>query len=315
MYQEASINNEIVVLSTGIDQYIQEVFFHLGNRNRIIGTNRDDAEPETISSDDFKNLCLLLGADDDSVNEESGLEGHDDGIEFQDFHSRLIDMFAEINDEDCKVEDEGKRRGDQNRWRSDDEMVEAGINVPDRQGLVLRQMCTECFQYRSVLEVFHSVLYKQGKTPIFKDGDNREHLDIHTANNSEREDSMSILAGNEEVAILRAENNCLREVVEDMRRALQSCDAKCLALLVEIKKFHQSNGNHLLIDNYNKQKMGLGSGETESTRVVKLVKEINMLRENRDKQLEEAILFTQHLEAELWQERQKNEVTEKCDKG
>lgn len=168
MYQEASINNEIVVLSTGIDQYIQEVFFHLGNRNRITGTHGDDAEPETISSDDFKNLCLLLGADDDSVKEESGLESHDDGIEFQDFHSRLIDMFAEINDEDCKVEDEGKRRGNQNRWRSDDEMVEAGINVPDRQGLVLRQMCTECFQYRSVLEVFHSVLYKQGKTPIFK---------------------------------------------------------------------------------------------------------------------------------------------------
>nr|XP_054752464.1 EF-hand and coiled-coil domain-containing protein 1-like [Lytechinus pictus] len=296
--QEPNISNEIIVLSTGIDQYIQEIFFHLGNRDHITNTNRDGGEKETISWNDFYILCQLLGADEDSVNKERGM--HDDEIGFQDFHSRLINIFAKISEESCKVDDQNERN--ENRWKTDDEMVEAGINIPDRKGLLLRQMCTECFHCRSPLAVFHSVLYKQGKIPMCED---EEHY-------SKLRDGRPILTRNEEVATLRAENNCLREVVEDMRRALQTCDAKCLAMTVEITKINQSDE---MVNDGNKQTRSIDYNEKESTRVKKLVKEMIWLRESRDKQLEEAILFTQQMEAELWQEKLKNKAPEKCDKG
>lgn len=97
------VENEIVVLATGIDQYLQEVFHHLAY------TNRDD----TVSAEDFTSLCAVLGltgaekgktkgqkgvtgdAEKEEEDEEfkdvcSGLPSQ---LSFKDFHSRLCGYF------------------------------------------------------------------------------------------------------------------------------------------------------------------------------------------------------------------------------
>lgn len=50
---DASVENEIVVLATGIDQYLQEVFHHL----LALPGRQDDALP----AEDFTALCCVLG--------------------------------------------------------------------------------------------------------------------------------------------------------------------------------------------------------------------------------------------------------------
>ena len=92
--------NEVVVLATGIDQYLQEVFHHLTYSNRN----------DTMSAEDFSALCSVLGLTEkrkratkggtgDGQNDEedeefgdvcSGLPGQ---ISFKDFHSRLCGYF------------------------------------------------------------------------------------------------------------------------------------------------------------------------------------------------------------------------------
>lgn len=99
---DPGVENEIVVLATGIDQYLQEVFHHLAY------TNKDD----TVSAEDFTALCAVLGLTgvgkrtikrtecpgDGEKNEDdeefrdvcSGLPCQ---LSFKDFHSRLCGYF------------------------------------------------------------------------------------------------------------------------------------------------------------------------------------------------------------------------------
>ncbi|KAK5873075.1 hypothetical protein PBY51_013719 [Eleginops maclovinus] len=48
---DPGVENEIVVLANGIDQYLQEVFHHLAYPNR----------EDTVSAEDFSALCAVLG--------------------------------------------------------------------------------------------------------------------------------------------------------------------------------------------------------------------------------------------------------------
>lgn len=97
---DPGVDNEIVVLATGIDQYLQEVFHHLTYSN----------PNDTMSAEDFSALCSVLGLTEkrkrairggtgDGQNDEedeefgdicSGLPGQ---ISFKDFHSRLCGYF------------------------------------------------------------------------------------------------------------------------------------------------------------------------------------------------------------------------------
>lgn len=91
--------NEIVVLATGIDQYLQEVFHHLAY------PDRDDR----VSAEDFATLCAVLGVAAAAPNTIPGGEGDEDDddddefqdvcsglpsrLPFKDFHSRLCGFF------------------------------------------------------------------------------------------------------------------------------------------------------------------------------------------------------------------------------
>lgn len=99
---DPGVDNEIVVLATGIDQYLQEVFHHLAYPNR----------EDTVSAEDFTALCAVLGLTGAergrrTVNAGTGEEKKDEEDEefkdvcaglpcqlsFKDFHSRLCGYF------------------------------------------------------------------------------------------------------------------------------------------------------------------------------------------------------------------------------
>lgn len=141
---DPGVENEIVVLATGIDQYLQEVFHHLAY------TNKDD----TVSAEDFTALCAVLGltgaekgqrkgqkgvngdAEKDEEDEEfkdvcSGLPSQ---LSFKDFHSRLCGYF--------RVRSARRGAGDC-AWRlpvtDDTELVERQIRL--RWPRVRRRKC------------------------------------------------------------------------------------------------------------------------------------------------------------------------------
>lgn len=98
--------NEIVVLATGIDQYLQEVFHHLAYPNRN----------DTLSAEDFITLCGVLGISGADKRKGTEKEAPGDGPEreedeeftdvcsglphqlsFKDFHSRLCGFFRVLS--------------------------------------------------------------------------------------------------------------------------------------------------------------------------------------------------------------------------
>uniref|UniRef100_A0A3B4U5V8 Uncharacterized protein n=1 Tax=Seriola dumerili TaxID=41447 RepID=A0A3B4U5V8_SERDU len=177
--------NEIVVLATGIDQYLQEVFHHLAY------PNRDD----TVTAEDFTALCAVLGLPGAGKRtrkgkEENGGEEKDEEDEefrdvcsglpcqlsFKDFHSRLCGYFRVRT---------ARRGTGECAWRlpltEDTELVERQIRL--RWPRVRRRKCVSFDLTRDQNEV-----------------------------------------------------SALRELVEDLRSALQGSDARCLALEVALRR-------------------------------------------------------------------------------
>lgn len=92
--REPGVDNEIIVLATGIDQYLQEVFHHLA-----YASNSD-----LVSEQDFRLLCSLLGVSTEKGEKEEyeDTERKDrdvctslsTALTFREFHSRLCGSFA-----------------------------------------------------------------------------------------------------------------------------------------------------------------------------------------------------------------------------
>lgn len=87
---DPAVENEIVVLATGVDQYLQEVFHHLAFYN---GDN-------LVTNDDFRTLCLVLGISKDAETENGVSEREDicyklpQALNFKEFHARLCGYFS-----------------------------------------------------------------------------------------------------------------------------------------------------------------------------------------------------------------------------
>ena len=131
-----------MVLATGIDQYLQEVFHHLAY------TNRDD----TVSADDFTALCAVLGLTGAEKGKKRTLKGVDVEkdeedeefrdvcselpcqLSFKDFHSRLCGYFRVRS---------ARRGTGECAWRlpvtEDTELVERQIRI--RWPRVRRRKC------------------------------------------------------------------------------------------------------------------------------------------------------------------------------
>ncbi|XP_061543798.1 EF-hand and coiled-coil domain-containing protein 1 isoform X1 [Phycodurus eques] len=266
-------DNEIVVLATGIDQYLQEVFHHLAY------PSRDDK----VSAEDFRTLCAVLGVtgaahkgkktrkgSDDEPDEEfadvcSGLPRQ---MTFQDFHSRLCGYF--------------RVRCAQSVWRlpvtEETEMVERHIRL--RWPRVRR----------------------------------RKYVSLEQSSRNHNRSTAAEDASSEELG-------ALRELVEDLRSALQGSDARCLALEVALRQERSCTQSAPISVSSPTTSISLIQGKLVPTRRIKglniaggsggrrlgrrwdmrdpLLRELQLIRSSRDGQLEEAIKFNERLEEEL----------------
>lgn len=194
---DRGVENEIVVLATGLDQYLQEVFHHLDSR----GVGR-------LPRDDFHALCAVLGlralgdpkpapgdpnptprdspeGDPEDTDEEArlALSPEPPELSFRQFHARLCGYF-------------GTRAGARLPRGAPSEHIETQIRLRRPR--------------------------RRRRRPSGTPGD------PHSGPSSDPDP--------EGPARLREENSSLRELVEDLRAALQSSDARCLALQVGLWK-------------------------------------------------------------------------------
>ncbi|XP_061115022.1 EF-hand and coiled-coil domain-containing protein 1-like [Conger conger] len=264
---DPGVENEIVVLATGIDQYLQEIFHHLAYRNGC----------DLVTAQDFRLLCHVLGIlNSGDGGDEKGHADETAGIlsrlpsqlHFKDFHARLCGHFS------LRV-----RKGGPNARlpvTEETEHIEREIRL--RWPRVRKRKC---------------VSFNLSKDAL---SDRREIprpasiLKMHNLHHSLQQVEM--------------ENASLRELVEDLRAALQTSDARRLALEVTLQRERGA-------------RCGGGEGEelreereareaelpTTASRLPRgtrdLLRELELIRASRDGQLEEAMRFNKRLEAEL----------------
>ncbi|XP_028634293.1 EF-hand and coiled-coil domain-containing protein 1 isoform X2 [Grammomys surdaster] len=192
---DRGVENEIVVLATGLDQYLQEVFHHLDCR----GAGR-------LPRADFRALCAVLGlnADGEATTED-----------------------ANSGEAAAKNPAAG--------------MIAGGdADVREEARLALRADPPEL-----TFRQFHARLcgyFSSRAGPRLPRGALSEHIEtqirLRRPRRRRRPGSPSLHRGayGERVAHLEEENSSLRELVEDLRAALQSSDARCLALQVGLWK-------------------------------------------------------------------------------
>ncbi|XP_014910066.1 EF-hand and coiled-coil domain-containing protein 1 isoform X1 [Poecilia latipinna] len=293
---DPAAENEIVVLATGIDQYLQEVFHHLAL------PSLDD----TVSGQDFAALCAVLGlpgaqrtpeAEDGSG--DGGTEqqhqqqqqqqceefaevcsGLPERLSFRDFHSRLCGCFRVRS---------APGVGGGRAWRlpvsEDTELVERQIRL--RWPRIRRRKCVS--------------------------------FDLGRDQTGTR--SRSVKSGAQEELREQDEVGALRELVEDLRSALQGSDARCLALEVALRRERSrtpagpcshsatlsiptpcgalTQGKQGQTDRPKSQPDGTRKGPMRWDIRDPLLRELKLIRSSRDGQLEEAIKFNECLEEEL----------------
>nr|XP_006823523.1 PREDICTED: EF-hand and coiled-coil domain-containing protein 1-like [Saccoglossus kowalevskii] len=284
---DRGVENEIVVLAAGLDQYLQEIYHHL-----------DSNGDQKLPCQDFKVLCEILGLLGDGENDIGNsvilFKNLPEELDFKEFHMRLGEYFASRGDKAYKAVPE---------CTHDTEHIDTELRLRHpRTGLTLHTMCVECFSSKPITDIYKSLLHVQGRE------DNTENSEANSKESGVKEPAQGsnertlgdqVRELKRELVKSHEENESLREVVEDMRLALQSNDARSLALQVAFRK------THLLHEKceVKKTKYRTRSPLTQSKSIEALVQELNHLRESRDNQLEEAMRFTQQLEADLLRSR------------
>ncbi|XP_052576076.1 LOW QUALITY PROTEIN: EF-hand and coiled-coil domain-containing protein 1 [Peromyscus californicus insignis] len=193
---DRGVENEIVVLATGLDQYLQEVFHHLDCR----GAGR-------LPRADFRALCAVLGLNAD----------------------------GEATTEDANPSEVAAKNPAAGTVAGRD------ADVREEARLALRAEPPEL-----TFRQFHARLCGYFSTragPRLPRGALSEHIETQIRlrrprRRRRRPGSPSLQGGTdgERVTHLEEENSSLRELVEDLRAALQSSDARCLALQVGLWK-------------------------------------------------------------------------------
>uniref|UniRef100_A0A8C3ADU6 EF-hand and coiled-coil domain containing 1 n=1 Tax=Cyclopterus lumpus TaxID=8103 RepID=A0A8C3ADU6_CYCLU len=243
---DRGVENEIIVLATGLDQYLQEIFHHM-----------DYHGGGKIPVEDFNILCDVLGLNKDSEDTECTgvLDNLPDELTFRHFHAKLCGYFS----------------------------TKAG-----------RQ-------------------YENGRLLVGKDS---EHIETQIRLRSplrRREKLLSGGASSDSCPAAAAgvggggrhledENASLRELIEDMRAALQSSDARCLAL--QVRDYGKA------IPSINQRMKSLSNLKSLQS----IIHEIELLRSSRDLQVEEAMLCNERMEQELWTSKETVATLEDCNR-
>lgn len=110
------------------------------------------------------------------------------------------------------------------------------------------------------------------------------------------------------------ENASLRELVEDLRSALQASDARCIALEVALRRASEGQ------DRLETPAKVLPTPSSQHSRSVRwarrkgvdLQRELDLIRSSRDGQLQEAMRYSQQLEEELRTAHRQAELLEEA---
>ncbi|KAG6938058.1 EF-hand and coiled-coil domain containing 1 [Chelydra serpentina] len=287
---DRGVENEIVVLATGLDQYLQEIFHHL------------DCQAEgRIPGEDFRTLCRVLGlADPEEAaadpEECAGLwEDLAPELTFRQFHAKLCGYFS----------------------------TQAGC-APQRPAVGRLPLGKESEHIETQIRLRSPLRRRRDKAgqgaAAIKSGSPRGASPPPHARRPgpcSRECYEEIVAleqAEDRIVKLEEENGSLRELVEDMRAALQSSDARCLALQVGLWKSHANHkkdgtcfiGNRRL----------LTPKHSQPTKCLQSVlKEVELIRNSRDGQIEEAIRFNQELQKELKSSQEAIVTLEDCNRN
>ncbi|KAM7095911.1 EF-hand and coiled-coil domain-containing protein 1 isoform 3-T3 [Ciconia maguari] len=264
---DRGVENEIVVLATGLDQYLQEIFHHL-----------DCAGAGRIPGEDFRTLCQVLGLEEAAEaaadpEECAGLwEGLSAELTFRQFHARLCGYFS------TKAGSAPRRAVPRLPLGRESEHIETQIRLRSPR--------------------------RRRRDPAGPGAAGRpgggEAAGRRPAGPCSRECYEEIVAleqAEDRIAKLEEENGSLRELVEDMRAALQSSDARCLALQVGLRKSHANHKEEGTCFIGSKRQLTQNHSQTKCLQSV--LKEVELIRSSRDGQIEEAIRFNQELEREL----------------
>ncbi|XP_058701045.1 EF-hand and coiled-coil domain-containing protein 1 isoform X2 [Poecile atricapillus] len=262
---DRGVENEIVVLATGLDQYLQEIFHHL-----------DCAGAGRIPGEDFRTLCQVLGLEEAAEPEEcAGLwDGLSAELTFRQFHARLCGHFSTRAGPRLPLGRESEHIETQIRLRSPRRRRRRAH--PGAAGSAERRPPGPC---------------------------SRECY----------EEIVALEQAEDRIAKLEEENGSLRELVEDMRAALQSSDARCLALQVGLRKSHASHKEEGSCFIGSKRPLTQNHSQTECLQSV--LKEMELIRSSRDGQIEEAIRFNQELEKELKSSQEALVSLEDCNRN
>ncbi|CAH2313269.1 EF-hand and coiled-coil domain-containing 1 [Pelobates cultripes] len=225
---DKGVENEIIVLATGLDQYLQEIFHHLDWQG--IGT---------ISKSEFRTLCEVLGLEPGQEECAGLLDDLPDEINFRTFHGKLCEYFS----------------------------TKSGCQT------------------------------RTGRLPVGKEN---EHIEtqIRLRRPLRRRPSPGSRGSQQEAAALQRledENSSLRELVEDMRVALQSSDARSLALQVGLRKCHASHtkdGGCIMFNTHVVSQRYMIMTQS-------VLREVDLIQSSRDDQLEEMMRMNNDLEDEL----------------
>lgn len=202
---DRGVENEIIVLATGLDQYLQEIFHHL-----------DCQGDGKIPAEDFSILCEILGLSEDCDLEECAgiLDNLPKEFTFRQFHAKLCGYFS--TKAGCQYENGRLLVG------KESEHIETQIRLRSplrRRGKFLslgtsnKRESEEC---SSPTEDGHASGCKQ----------------LGSCTRACYEEIVALEEAEDRISKLEEENASLRELVEDMRAALQSSDARSLALQV-----------------------------------------------------------------------------------
>ncbi|XP_056130286.1 EF-hand and coiled-coil domain-containing protein 1 isoform X2 [Lampris incognitus] len=278
---DRGVENEIIVLATGLDQYLQEIFHHM-----------DYQGDGKISVEDFNILCEILGLNKDSDSEcDSILDNLPNEFTFRQFHAKLCGYFS----------------------------TKAGCHYENGRLLVGKESEHIETQIR-----LRSPLRRREKLLSVGGGESAGHVSGCRQGPCTRECYEEIVAleeAEDRITKLEDENASLRELIEDMRAALQSSDARCLALQVGLWKSHSKHkpeeGCFIAHHKQAAQKNISNANIKSSSRAKSLqsiIHEIELLRSSRDHQIEEAMMCNQKLEQDLQTSKEDVFALEDCNR-
>eukprot|EP00063_Salmo_salar_P049110 XP_014023945.1 PREDICTED: EF-hand and coiled-coil domain-containing protein 1-like [Salmo salar] len=312
---DRGVENEIIVLATGLDQYLQEIFHHM-----------DCTGDGKIPAEDFNILCEILGLNKDSESEEcvGVLDNLPSEFTFRQFHAKLCGYFS------------AKAGSQYENGRllvgKDSEHIETQIRL--RIPLRRRKKLLSRWERESRGSSPNSDRHFPGCRQL-RASCTRECY----------EEIVALEEAEERITKLQDENASLRELVEDMRAALQSSDARSMALQVgllkshskhkseggcfiahhklSVRTSHSSNSCHGNTKTHNLSHIKTTHSRNPSSKhdpsqfssLRSLLHEIDPIHSSPDGQVEEAILFNKKLEQELRSSREAVLALEGCNRA